>query len=258
VRAKAIPWIQTIAVLGELNQSSEGGGNGNGVFVIQAPSNGQYEGQIRITGDPVLTGGGSSALSAAGTNKRVLYIANSKNEIIFDAIEISGGNVGSDYGGGMFVSRSKVTFNSGIIRNNTAQFGGGVWVEGAATSSNSIVPKTAVFTMTGGSITNNTATNAGGGINVKFPEAHFAMTGGTISNNNSQGSNHPCGGVRVEYSATADITGGVIRDNQVSNARTRNGDGGSSGLTSQRIYINVPPYPVTTLTGETFITANIP
>jgi hypothetical protein len=212
---------------------------------------------IRITGDPALTGGIPATLSGM-TGKRVLFISGANTSLAFDHIEISGGNAGSNYGGGMFISRSKVTFNSGIIRNNTAQFGGGVWVEGTATSSNSIVPKTAVFTMTGGSITNNTATNAGGGINVKFPEAHFAMTGGTISNNNSQGSNHPCGGVRVEYSATADITGGVVRDNQVSNARTRNGDGGSSGLTSQRIYINVPPYPVTTLTGATFITANIP
>jgi|GEM_PF-3052036 len=82
--------------------------------------------------------------------------------------------------------------NGAVIRDNSNEIGGGVYVMGA-------------FTMNGGNIYNNKAKNAGGGVFV-YEEATFTMNGGTISGNTAE---FVGGGVYAE-NAYFKKTGGTI------------------------------------------------
>lgn len=82
------------------------------------------------------------------------------------------GNTSTDSGGGgVNINYSKFTMIDGIITGNTAQDGGGVSVS----NSNSY------FYMNGGKITGNTATSCGGGVNVSH--GSFTRTAGVLCNN---------------------------------------------------------------------------
>ena len=92
-----------------------------------------------------------------------------------------------------------------VLRNNRADYGGGVRVDGGA------------FTMTGGEISGNTATS-GGGVYVYIGE--FTVTGGEITNNTASSSG---GGTYIDDGAL--ILGGaaVINGNMADNVYLSNG-----------------------------------
>ena len=104
-------------------------------------------------------------------------------------------NTAKAHGGGVYVKKdAEFTMNGGAIRDNTSgEYGGGVENNGS-------------FTITGGTITGNTA-KIGGGI---FNQGGFTMTGGAISNNTAV---VMCGGAcvgsdkAVVIGGTAQITG---------------------------------------------------
>ena len=78
-----------------------------------------------------------------------------------------------EYGGGIYVSLTgEFCMNGGIVENNNAYYGGGIYIKGKAT-------------MNGGVIRNNVATNKGGGIYLSVAEGdsshYFRMTDGTIT-----------------------------------------------------------------------------
>ena len=77
-----------------------------------------------------------------------------------------------------------------------------------------VIVENGVFTMNGGAISGNTASNSGG-VCVAIGGT-FTMNGGTISNN---GSTDACGGGVLVYNATFTMNGGAITGNQA-------GDGG--------------------------------
>ena len=115
---------------------------------------------------------------------------------------ITGGN--AYYGGGVYVSGGAFTMSGGTISGNTADNdGGGVYVEDGA------------FTMSGGTISGNTASYGGGGVCV-YGDV-FTMTGGTISGNTvSYGSG---GGVYVGgEGSTFTMSGGTISGNEASSS----------------------------------------
>jgi hypothetical protein len=114
-------------------------------------------------------------------------------------------NTASGGGGGVSVRNGIFTMNNGEISNNTAYSsitgGGGVLV-------NSSVDRVA-FIMNGGTISNNTATSSqegGGGVTVY--NGGFTMTGGTISGNTAEGRG---GGVWTRTAFT--MSGGTISGN---------------------------------------------
>jgi len=86
------------------------------------------------------------------------------------------------------------TMNGGAIEGNTATNGGGVYIDGT-------------FTMTGGKISGNTANN-GGGV-YRASEGNFIMKAGTITNNTAR---EYGGGVYVQsgFFVTFSKTGGTI------------------------------------------------
>ena len=122
---------------------------------------------------------------------------------------ISGNNVSSGSGGGVYVYTSGTfTMDGGIISKNNAQSGGGVYVY-----------QNGSFNMKGGEIRNNQAANGssgeGGGVYVYG--GTFTMDGGTISGNTA---NAAGGGVYM-YSGSFTMTGGSI----TGNGAGRNGNG---------------------------------
>ena len=109
-------------------------------------------------------------------------------------------NKASNGGGGVYgTDGSTFMMESGTISNNTAINGGGVFLDGK-------------LTMSGGEITDNTATS-GGGVYVNY-DGEFEMSSGTITKNKaSEG-----GGVYLNGKLT--MSGGTISNNKA------NGDGG--------------------------------
>ena len=132
------------------------------------------------------------------------------------------------YGGGVgFYINAIFTMEDGtIISKNTAQAGGGVYVNGSSTSGNT-------FTMTGGTISENTA-QRGGGVYITGTESTFTMTDGTITGNttyygggvyvtgstftmedgeiNNNNANSFGGGVYLSSNGTFMMKGGTISD----------------------------------------------
>ena len=101
--------------------------------------------------------------------------------------KITGGS--ADYGGGVYVNGGTFTMSGGSITGNYAWNGGGVYVDGGS------------FTMEGGSITGNYAFD-GGGVYV-FPRSTFTMSGGSITGNYAWDG----GGVYVMYHSTFIVSG---------------------------------------------------
>ena len=215
VRAKTLPWIKTVAVLGTLNITSEstqtypGYSEGNSVFVIPNPQVSEYADYIRITGDPALTRGGAPAvLSGISSGKRVLFITGADTKIRFDNITITGGAITTAGGGGICIqgeadvifesglcvegnqsthggvyiysNGSTLTMNSGVVRNNDSKGSSGDGFDGGG-----VYVSGGDFTMNGGVIEKNTAKQTGGGVYV-VNNGKFAMYGGTIQNNQAR------------------------------------------------------------------------
>jgi len=128
-------------------------------------------------------------------------------------------------GGGMYTFKAKVTIAGGSISNNQSYMDGAgayfnktstVTISGGAFTNNKVtkgagggfgVSGQSRLTMTGGTVSGNTASNAAGVI--IQGKAHLNMYGGTIANNKATNGG---GGLYVNR-ASADLHGGTIRDN---------------------------------------------
>lgn len=78
------------------------------------------------------------------------------------------------YGGGVYINyNASVIMENGSISNNTGNDGGGVYIRGGS------------FAMSGGSITNNTATYSGGGI--YHAGNHFTISSAAVISGNKKG-----------------------------------------------------------------------
>jgi len=132
----------------------------------------------------------------------------------------------SDRGGIAIMNSASFTLQTGgVITNNRASVGGGIAFSGIDS----------IFAMTGGSITNNFSTNpnanqGGGGISVGASGVHITMSGGTISGNTAAMSG---GGIAMSSdNMHLTINGGTITGNTAYGNSAGNGGGG--------IFINGP------------------
>ena len=116
--------------------------------------------------------------------------------------EITGGN--AEYGGGIYIGEyGKVEMNGGKISNNQAsQFGGGVYLK----------MRNASFTLKNGEISENTAVKGAGVYLDRY--VSFTMEGGSVSNNTSS---HSGGGVFASVSSKFNMSGGEISLNESTN-----------------------------------------
>ena len=137
----------------------------------------------------------------------------------------------AQYGGGVYVGKDcTFTMYGGSITGNTAtKYGGGVYVYGGT------------FKMTNGSIADNTASVSGGGVCVDYEYSSsaygkFEMSGGSITGNNAGGNG---GGVAVYGTFT--VSGNVTVTGNTKGA-TKGTDGKFAGGTNSNIYLNGGSY----------------
>jgi hypothetical protein len=122
-------------------------------------------------------------------------------------VNVSGGSISNNgypagfasNGGGIFSDEGTLNISGGAISNNTAGFlGAGVYADYAA-----------AVNITGGSIDHNQGANGGGLTCGTGSYCTLSMSGGTISNNSAVAAG---GGIDLEF-GSASISGGSITDN---------------------------------------------
>lgn len=159
-------------------------------------------------------------------------------------INMTGGiirNNTANYGGGIFLNYSTMNFSGGSIQNNAAIDGTSSAGKGYAAGGGITVYDGSTLNLSGNAeIKNNTSDNIGGGISIGTGVGSngadvLNMTGGTISGN-SAGSGG--GGILVQAGytdkyGTANISGGTISDNRMTGEGTGNNAFGGGG-----IYVN--------------------
>jgi uncharacterized repeat protein (TIGR02543 family) len=199
----ALTWIENNAVAGDTYSITL---KNNETI---APRTLSYNGkQVGIT----LTGGTTErtvSLSANGT----LFVVDSGvtmtlgNNVTLQGRNNTGSMVRVNSGGTLVMNTgSKISDNTSSSSysyySSVLGSSGGVFVYGGT------------FTMSGGTISNNTSAEGGGGV-VVFSSGAFIMSGGTISNNISP---YAGGGVLVQNGATFIMSNGTINGNISSDA----------------------------------------
>ena len=163
-----------------------------------------------------MEGGTISEITGSGSGYGAVYVRKG-GTFIMNGGKIADCTVKNQYSGAVVLNKGTMTMKNGEIDGNTAtdfNSAGGV-----------LVNKTSTFTMTGGTVSNNSA-KRGGGVLVR-ENGKFEMTGGTISGNTARVEsdsiakpNAGGGGVFVEGDASFEMEDGTITGN------TTNGMGG--------------------------------
>ncbi|MDO5852957.1 MAG: InlB B-repeat-containing protein [Thermoplasmata archaeon] len=192
-----------LVVEGTLHITGNGsliGGKGTVVYYDSDTTSGYCGGTILVDGGSLYlhqaTVSGGSADYGGG-----IYVRNGTLEIS-DGATVS--NCTAEYsGGGIYVDNSAFTLIDGTISGNSATAAGGIlidgrtYVEGGEDRSESdyndlvsmgvesVDSLGSTFTMSGGTVTENTAYSMGGGIGAVGGKAACTMTGGTVSHNGS-------------------------------------------------------------------------
>jgi uncharacterized repeat protein (TIGR02543 family) len=166
-------------------------------------------GSLFIVGSGVtLTLDNNVTLRGRSDNTAPLIIVTDDGRLVMNADSKVSGNTHSSIstanGSGVYVSGIFI-MNSGIITGNTISSsyygdGSGVYVSDSGT-----------FTMSGGTISSNTAFSFGGGV---FSSGNFSMSGGEISGNTAF--SRSGGGVAVGGARTFTMSGGTISGNTAS------------------------------------------
>ena len=171
---------------------------GNGVYVNNAAT---------IQTSVAISGNGSAGVYAVkdvtlgsgvtiSSNTRGVYVAGGTTTI--NGATISSNAAGTSNGGGVYVpSGSTLSFASGSITGNGAKNGAGVYNAGT-------------FTMSSGTITNNTSTENGGGV---YNSGTFTFNGGSIGNKTTvptSAANAVAGGGNAAASGGAIYNSGTI------------------------------------------------
>ena len=217
---------------------------GGGVYVgSTTTSSGEYvAGEFNMSGDSYITNNTAISSNGSGSGGGV-YV---EGKFTMSGGEISGNQAGSGtgYGGGVHVAGAltsdgeyvggEFTMEDGKISENSACYGGGVCVGSEA-----------VFNMSGGSITDNEATNSGGGVRVQssstitvegeelvLNSGTFNMSGGTIGGTDDDGNatgNTALYGGGVDTEGTFNMYSGIISNNWVTLDPSDTNKGGNGG-----------------------------
>jgi hypothetical protein len=154
---------------------------------------------ITMLGTFTMTGGTISGNTATKNGGGVYLMPISQEEVT----AIKGGTITNnkaENGGGVYVNGGEFRMSGGSFSGNTVTGnGGGIYITNGLVGSG-------VFTLADGNITNNKAKNGGG---VLFNGEKFTMTGGTISGNTATGG----GGGVFENRGEFTMSGGAISGN---------------------------------------------
>ena len=189
-----------------------------------------------ITQNTGISYGGGIVTFPQGTPNKGITIDISGGEITGNNLEHSG------RGGGIaiFFNASKLYMRNGLIQNNEAVYGGGVYLYQAGNQGNvefsggSISGNTSYVggglcldqaskaAISGTEIVNNTASNSGGGVYIG-QYSTLTMTEGAISNNTAKENG---GGVFINPNASYELTGGTVTGNNQGDASLQKGGDG--------------------------------
>lgn len=164
-------------------------GNGGGIFVAGGSvtiNSATITGKVNSSGaggGVYVSGGifildGGTINACSATNGGGVYVAGGTFKLNSGTID----GCSATYGGGVATSGSgKFDMTNGTISNNTAsENGGGVWCDTAGWTGSAADTK-----ITGGTISDNTATENGGGIYNTYGSS-ISIWGGTITNNSAK------------------------------------------------------------------------
>lgn len=231
--------IRTIAVIGTLDNASEGGGSG-GVFNIENMPAGM--GEIMITGYVEDAGTyGPPVLHGRGENRRVLFVSGADTKVRLDHITITGNSTENVWSGGILVNnKARLTITAGVSVENITKKGSGDSYAGAG-----VRVDNAALIMFRGSIHNNHVDEHGGngyagGVHLTNGST-FTMYGGTISGNKGKWG----GGVVVDDRCGFTMYGGSITGNEVY------AQGNDSGWTGRGAGVLILPGGVFVMHGGT-------
>ena len=190
---------------GSITRNSASGYDGGGVYVYDYRTFYMYGGTIS---DNTAENGGGVYAENSATFTMSGSSAISNNTATSDKVYDTG-----DGGGVYMLGSFTMSGDSTISGNHASGYGGGVCVASTIYASSN---QDGTFTMKGGTITDNTAGYAGGGV---FASQDFTMEGGTISKNEASSSGG--GGVYIRGDLT--MKNGTITGNI---AKTDDGIGG--------------------------------
>ena len=213
-------------------QNTEAVVSGSGTLTVS----GEWKGNVVISGGNV-TIEGNGTIDASGRKTSVILIDNNANVTLDGNVTITGGegtwvtndemeprgNYRFRVGGGVYVYEGSFTLKDGTISGNTAQRGGGIFVNNIIEKNADDTIKTetpSYFTMTGGIVEENKTVDGdagywyageGGGI---FVFGRATISGGVIRNNtcNSQ-TDLGGGGLYINNSGLATLINATITDN---------------------------------------------
>jgi hypothetical protein len=188
-----------------------------GTGTIRLSSNGSL---IRTAANQSFIIDGVTLQGKADNPAALVYMTSSDS-----AVELRGGEIkdnktdgSTGNGGGVYVEHGTFTMSGGTISGNTALLGGGVRVDNDGT-----------FTMTGGILEYNTATyisgissGFGGGVFINSQAGSFDMSGGSINNNTA---GFGAGGGVCVIRGTFIMSKGKISGNTASNGGIYGGGG---------------------------------
>lgn len=174
----------------------------NGTYYLE--SDVTIEQTIRVSyGNSVILDLNGHVLEFVGENGYAIEVGGSllltdgNKNAHHENIDIDGGVITGGKSGGVYVEGGSFTMDGGTITGNSAtENGGGVYVTSGS------------FTMNGGTITENSAEDNGGGVYVSSGYGKFEMSDGTISGNTAK-----LGGGVYSLGGDIDMDGGAITGN---------------------------------------------
>ena len=196
--------------------------DGGGIYAIKLTSSTSAS-TVTISGCTIGGTTAADANKATGSDGQggAIYVGTGCILTMQDNAQLTG-NTATKSGGGVY-SRGVFKMTGGEIKSNTAQYGGGIYVKDSV----------ATLTMSGGTISANNAVadsndsgRGGDGGGVYIDGAKFTLTAGTISNNTADKDG---GGVRV-FGGVFTMEGGVIQGNTVTGTSTVQNSGHGGGV----------------------------
>ncbi|MCH6161416.1 carbohydrate-binding domain-containing protein [Streptomyces marispadix] len=198
--ATSVPCNDIPALKAAINQANTTGESitlaSGCTYTLTTPDNDE-NGLPVVTGNVRISSNGATIrrASSAADDFRIFEVADG-GSLTLNRINITGGKVDENSGGGGILSRGPLTLNGGTVSNNTAGFGGGLrHQQGLLTLSQAIVE-------------NNHAIEGSGGIHLAG--GTMAMTSGALRNNVSDDNS---GGLLSDQGTSASLIGTTVSGN---------------------------------------------
>ena len=224
-----------------MNVSLAGSLTINDGTVIQNCYNASYGGGIAGYSDQFMVTINGGIFTKNQADEGGVVAVNNGDTLIINGGEFIG-NTAFAWGGAIFAgSGSTLTINDALITQNNSLFGGGIAMIGE------------VANITGGTISQNTATISGGGINCGTNSTTYGILniiGGTIDNNTASTSG---GGIYLPISYKLTITDASA----ITNNHATSGNGGGI-YTMDSSYQDLSIADDTIFDGNTAVTASVP